>query len=67
MGKKPHLTEEEEKELVSYMTNCAKMGYSKTRQDVMKVVEGYMKSKGHKMSTGLTDTFTSLVQNYYCN
>ena len=26
MGKKPYLTEEEEKELVSYVANCAKMG-----------------------------------------
>jgi len=39
----------------TYVTNCAKMGYDKTRQDVMKVVEGYMKSKGHKMSTGLSN------------
>jgi len=55
MDKKPYLSEEEEKELVIYVTNCAKMGYGKTRQDVLKVVEGYMKSKGHKMSTGLTN------------
>ena len=50
MDKKPYLTEEEEKELVSYVINCAKMGYNKTRKQV---VEGYiyMKSKGHKMST----------------
>jgi len=38
MGKKPYLTKEEEKELVTYVTNCAKMGYGKTRQDVMKVI-----------------------------
>jgi len=55
MGKKPYLSVEEEKELVTYVTNCAKMGYGKTRQDVMKVVEGYMKYKGHKMSRGLTN------------
>jgi len=51
MGKKPCLTEEEGKKLVTYVTNCAKMG---TRQDVIKVVEGYMKYKSHKMSRGLT-------------
>jgi len=55
LGKKPYLTEEEEKELVSYVTNCAKMGYGKTRQDLMKVVKGYMNSKSHKISTGSTN------------
>ena len=57
MGKKPYLTEEDENELVSYVTNCAKMGYGKTRQDVMKFVEGHMKGKGHRMSTRLKNVW----------
>ena len=35
MGPKTYLTNEEEKELVAFLLNCAKMGYSKTRQDVL--------------------------------
>ena len=32
MGPKMYLTYEEEKELVNFLLNCAKMGYAKTRQ-----------------------------------
>ena len=46
--------------MVLYVTICAKMEYGKTRQDVKKVVEDYMKSKGHKMSTGLTNRWWNL-------
>jgi len=30
MGPKPYLTYEEEEELVTFLTNCSKMGYDKT-------------------------------------
>ena len=46
MGPKPYLTYEEEKELVEFLMNCSKMGYGKTRQDVMKLVESYIVKKG---------------------
>ena len=39
MGPKPYLTYEEENKLVKFLMNCSKMGYGKTRQDVMKLVE----------------------------
>lgn len=39
---KPYLDVDEEQELVKFVTNCAKMGYGKTRQDVIKIVEKYM-------------------------
>ena len=37
MGPKPYLAYKEEKELVKININCSKMGYSKTRKDVMKL------------------------------
>ena len=37
MGPKTYVTNEEEKELVDFLFNCAKMGYAKTRQDVLKI------------------------------
>ena len=46
MGPKPYLTYEEEQELVEFLMNCSKMGYGKTRQDVMKLVESYIVKKG---------------------
>ena len=46
MGPKPYLTYEEEQELVEFLMNCSKMGYGKTRQDVMKLVESYIIKKG---------------------
>ena len=38
MGPKMYLTNQEEKELVDFLLNCAKTGYAKTRQDVLKIV-----------------------------
>jgi len=38
MGPKKYLTKEEEKELVEFLLNCAKMGCVKSRQDVLKIV-----------------------------
>ena len=46
MGPKPYLTYEEENELVEFLMNCSKMGYGKTRQDVMKLVEICVVKKG---------------------
>ena len=46
IGPKPYLTQEEEGELVSYLVKCSKMGYGKTRSEVLKIVEATMKKKG---------------------
>jgi len=35
MGAKPYLTHEGERELVEFLINCAKMGYGKTRKEVV--------------------------------
>ena len=49
MGPKMYLTYEEEKELVDFLLNCARMGYAKTRQDVLKIVHNAMLKKGKKI------------------
>ena len=47
-GRKPYLSLEEEKELVEFLLKCSKMGYGKTRGEVMKIVEATMQQKGMK-------------------
>ena len=44
IGPKPYLTNEEEKELVDFLVGCSKMGYGKTRSEVLKIVEATMKN-----------------------
>ena len=46
-GPKPYLSLEEEKEL-EFLLKCSKMGYGKTRGEVMKIVEATMNKKGMK-------------------
>ena len=46
MGAKPYLTHEEEKELVEFLINCAKMGYGKTRKEVLNMVHTIVEKKG---------------------
>ena len=48
-GRKPYLSLEEEKELVEFLLKCSKMGYGKTRGEVMKIVEATMQKKGMKI------------------
>ena len=49
MGAKPYLTHEEEKELVEFLINCAKMGYGKTRKEVLNMVHTAVEKKGMKV------------------
>jgi hypothetical protein len=59
-GPKPYLSLEEEKELVDFLLKCSRMGYGKTRGQVMKIVEATMKKKGMKdccISPGWWATF----------
>ena len=48
MGAKPYLTYEEEQELVSFLLNCAKMGYGKTRKDVLNIVHATVVRKAEE-------------------
>ena len=56
MGPKPYLTHEEEKELVDFLIYCSKMGYGKTRKEVLEIVETAVRRKGmtveHHISQG---------------
>ena len=50
MGPKKYLTNEEEKELlVEFLLNCAKMRYTKSRQDVLKMVHSTVLKKGKQI------------------
>ena len=44
-GRKPYLTKQEEKELTDHLVLAAKVGYGKTRRDVMNLVETYVNSR----------------------
>ena len=46
VGPKPYLCYEEEKELVEHLVTLSKMGYGKTRLDVLKLVETALLKKG---------------------
>ena len=45
-GPLPYLNEAEEKELLSFIVNCASVGYAKTRRDVMGIAQSTAESKG---------------------
>ena len=38
LGPTPYLTYEEEKELVRFILNCSRMGYGKTRGELLRIV-----------------------------
>ena len=44
-GPKPYFTLEEENELVQFLVNCSRMGYGKTRNEVLKIVEATLKKR----------------------
>jgi len=51
-----------EEELVKFLTDCSKMGYGKTKQDVMKTVEKYVVGKGLKIhERWMVDLFLSVM------
>ena len=45
-GPKPYLNSTEEKELGTFLKECAGIGYGKTRRDVMHIAESVTKEKG---------------------
>jgi len=48
MGSKPYLSNEE-KELVDLLVECSKIGYRKTRWEVMQLIEEIVERKGMKL------------------
>ena len=54
-GPKPYLTPQEEKELADFLVSCSKMGYGKTRGEVLKIVEAIAKKKGVKVQGYISD------------
>ena len=44
-----YLTSAEELELVDFLIGCSKMGYGRTRGEVLKIVEAAMAKKGNKL------------------
>ena len=45
-GPKPYLTMKEDKELVKFLVDSCKIGYGKTREEVLKIVEAAVMKKG---------------------
>jgi len=45
-GPRPYLDEHEEKALSSFITDCASVGYAKTRRDVMGIAQSTAEGKG---------------------
>ena len=54
-GPKPYLDEPEEKELSSYLKHCAKVGYGKTRKDVLCIVETATSECGRLRTSHVSD------------
>ena len=62
-GARPYLSKEEEKELVNFITTCSKMGYGKTRKEVLALVEAAIEKKGRELKNPISlpvDTIPSL-------
>ena len=54
MAPTPYLTYEEEKELVRFILNCSRMGYGKTRGELLRIVRETMKKKGRLLAGSLS-------------
>ncbi len=47
-GPQPYLSDKDEKELYKFIMACASVGYPKTRQDVLAIVQQLIQSRGGK-------------------
>jgi len=54
-GPRPYLSPAEEEELGNYLKDCAKMGYGKTRKDVLGIVQSTASDKGLLRSERVTE------------
>ena len=52
IGPKPYLSYEEEKELVEFICTCSKMGYGKTRKEVLSIVRTAVSAKRKDQPVG---------------
>lgn len=55
VGPKPYLSHEEEKELVEFLCTCAKMGYGKTRKEVLSIVRAAVSMQKGYTVTRISD------------
>ncbi len=54
-GAKPYLSREEEKELVDFFVTCSKIGYGKSRKEVLALVGSILKNKGRNLDKPISD------------
>ena len=54
-GPEPYLSQTEKKELGGYLKHCAKVGYGKTRRDVLCIVESAVNESGKLRSGHVSD------------
>ena len=54
-GPKPYLSLEEEEELAHFLVNCSKLGYDKTRRQVLQMVEEIAIKKGVTIKKHVSD------------
>lgn len=50
-GAQPYLSKAEEEELVDFLIKCSKLGYGKTRKEVLVLVESILKKKGKALES----------------
>ena len=46
-GPEPYLTKEEEQELVDFLKQASRVGYGKTKKEILVIVQKLIKKKGH--------------------
>ena len=66
-GPKPYLDEPEEKELSSYLKHCAKIGYGKTRKDVLCIVETATSERGRLRTSHVSDGWWRRFKERQCD
>ncbi len=60
-GAKPYLSREEEKELVDFLVTCSKIGYAKSRKEVLALVGSILKEGTWISHFLMVGGFVSLV------
>ena len=66
-GARPYLSKEEEKELVNFITTCSKMGYGKTRKEVLALVEAAIEKKGRELKNPISNGWWTRFQERWPN
>ena len=65
-GSKTYLTDEEETSLVDFLVGCAKIGYAKSRKDVLAITQQIVSTRkpGVEITKGWWDSFGVGIQKY---